>query len=200
VLVVARSHVSLLALVLLAGCRGSAIRPDVVSSEAVVLELPIVEQDELYECGLAAITALCRYHGMELPPGERALLAATARERAGLSGGELQGALERSGFEVYLFEGTLDRAATGVFAHLDRGRPLLVMTSEDGATRHYELLIGYDPALGNLILFDPRRGRVVLPTTAFETLWARAGRFTLLALPGASAAPGPTQAETTRSP
>lgn len=177
-----------------AACRQAGVRPDVVSSQAVVLEVPIVEQDELNECGLAAVTALCRYHGVEMPAEERDFLAATARERDGLSGEELQRALERSGLEVYLFQGTLDGSATGLYGHLDRGRPCLAMIAEDAETRHYVLVVGYDPAYQNLILFDPRRGRVLLAVPAFARLWSLASQFTLLAVPK-----DPGSSEKTRS-
>jgi ABC-type bacteriocin/lantibiotic exporter with double-glycine peptidase domain len=169
------------------------MRPELLSPEAVVLALPLVEQDELYECGLAAITALCRYHGIELAESVRTSLAATAKEKEGLSGGELRDALAQAGLEVFLFEGTLARGTTGLYDHIDRGRPLLVLTSPDGRRHHYLLVIGYDPRpedVVNLVLFDPSRGQVLVPSSAFERDWERTSRFTLLAVPASGGAPG----------
>jgi len=155
----------------------------VLSDQAVVLEFPVVRQDELWECGLVSITALAAYYGVDVPPRLRAELAETARENEGLSGGELQAALERLGLEVYLFQGTLTGAPTGLYGQVDRGRPPLVMTSQDGERHHYCLVLGYDPPQGHVVLLDPRRGRVVLPEEVFERSWERSSRFTLLAVP-----------------
>jgi len=85
---------------------------------------------------------------------------------------------------VSLFTGTLDRSDTGLLRHVDLGRPAIVMTKERGAN-HYCLFIGYDPEPASVVLLDPRRGRVVLPTSVFQRLWEAASRFTLLAVPPA---------------
>lgn len=178
------SRLAFLALVALApACRGLAVRPTEVSDQAVLLTVPMVPQDDLYECGLASISALCQYHGLVIGEAERAELVALANEREGLSGAEIRSALERTGLEVFLFPGTLDHAASGVYHHMDQGRPLLVMISVEEGKHHYCLLTGYDPTHGNVFLSDPRRGNLVLPAEAFETLWARSGRFTLLTAP-----------------
>lgn len=162
------------------GCR---TRPPVLSDEAVVLELPVVRQDELWECGLVSITALTSYYGIEMPAERRAGLAETAAEGEGLSGAELRAALEPLGLEVFVFPGTLDGGPAGLYGHVDRGRPPLVMLSSDGSAHHYCLVLGYDPPRGHVVLLDPRRGRVVLPEEVFERSWERSSRFTLLAVP-----------------
>lgn len=154
-----------------------------LSDQAVVLGLPLVRQDALYECGLASVSALCAYYGVDLPAERREELARLAREERGLSGGELRDALEGEGLEVFLFPGTLDREATGLYHHLDQGRPLLVLVSPRDDQNHYVLVHGYDPGLGNVVLLDPQRGQLALPTAAFANDWERARRFTLLALP-----------------
>jgi ABC-type bacteriocin/lantibiotic exporter with double-glycine peptidase domain len=177
---VARTLLLSLALALVPACR---TRPPLLSDQAVVLALPLVQQDELWECGLVAITALAGYYGVELEPARRVELAATALEREGLSGAELRAALEAQGFRVFVFEDTLTEGATGLYTHVDAGRPPLVMVSDDGELHHYCLVLGYDPPAGHVVLLDPRRGRVVLPEESFERAWARSSRFTLLAVP-----------------
>jgi ABC-type bacteriocin/lantibiotic exporter with double-glycine peptidase domain len=172
-----------LAVLLVAGCQAAPSRPELVSEQAVLLELPLVRQDELYECGLASLSALCQYHGVSIPQAERERLVRLAAERAGLSGGELREALQSLGLEVYIFPGTLDRQETGLFHHIDAGRPLLVMTEERWSSPHYTLVTGYDQPLGNVHVLDPRRGQVVWPLAAFEQIWARSQHFTLLATP-----------------
>jgi len=161
-----------------------------VSARAVMLEVPVIRQDQLYDCGMAAISALCAYYSVERSPEQSVELAAHAAASQGLSGGEVRAFLEAQGFEVLLFRGTLDRAETGALRQIDAGRPLLVMISFDNGTLfHYCLLVGYDPGLDTVHLLDPRRGLILLPTKKFEQLWQPAENFSLLALPpGAKAA------------
>lgn len=173
-----------IALMLLAACAGPP-RLEQLSASATVLPTPLVEQDELHECGLAAISSLCGFYGVAIPEAERQALAKQAEEKAGLSGAELRSALQSLGFEVWIFEGSFDRTPTGVLHHVEQGRPLLVMTSESDLN-HYCLLIGHDPELGNVVLLDPRRGRVLLPDQTFEQQWSAVRRFTLLAVPAPS--------------
>jgi ABC-type bacteriocin/lantibiotic exporter with double-glycine peptidase domain len=173
---------AVLALAALAGCRATP-RAEVLSSEAVVLPVPAVAQDELYECGLAALSALSAFWGIELDARERAELVRAAEEHEGLSGDELRAALEDEGLEVFLFEGTLGHATTGLYHHVDRGRPAIVMISTDGESHHYGLVSGYDPRRSLVVLQDPRRGVLVLPAETFDRLWGRSRRFMLLAVP-----------------
>jgi predicted double-glycine peptidase len=147
----------------------------------VRLDLPLVRQDALYDCGLASISALCQYWMVEVSAEERVRLARTAEDSAGLSGTEVRTALEGLGLEVYLFEGSLDRTLTGLYRHVDDGRPPLVMVSSDGTRNHYELVLGYDEERNNLILLDPMKGEILVPVTVFERNWDRCQRFTLLA-------------------
>ena len=159
-------------LALSAGCQSQRIQPTQLSDSAVTLDLPLVHQDAIYECGLASMSALCQYWGVEIPDAERASLAREAEEKKGLSGGELRTALNDLGLEVFLFHGTLDRSPTGLYRHVDAGRPPLVM-----------LALGYDESRGNLILLDPIKGQVLTPTAVFDRNWERCERFTLLACP-----------------
>ena len=162
------------------GCRANLPAPP-LSESAVRLDLPLVKQDALYDCGLASISALCQYWGVEIPAEERGALARTAEVEAGLSGAELCSALERLGLETYLFEGSLDRSATGIYAHIDAGRPPLVMLSADGTAHHYSLVLGYDESRDNLVLLDPLKGEILVPSSIFERNWERCRGFTLLA-------------------
>lgn len=161
-----------------------------LSGDEVRLDLPLVQQDELYACGLASISALAQYWGVAIPEEERVTLARIAAERQGLSGGELRATLEGLGLEVFVFHGTLDRTATGLYTSIDAQRPLLVMLSPDGTAHHYCLVLGYDDPRDTLILLDPRRGEVLVPVAAFDRDWARCDRFTLLACPTAAGESG----------
>jgi len=192
-------------LIALGACRTAIVEPALLSESAVVLDLPLVRQDELYNCGLAAISALCQYWDVRVPPEQRDALERLAKDEKGLSGGELREALETDGMEVFLFSGSLDHTETGLYHHIDAGRPLIVMISPDGEARsgghHYCLVLGYDEPRHNLVLLDPARGEVLRSVAVFERGWEPCQRFTLLATPRGEPAPAgpeevlPTQGE-----
>lgn len=190
-----RSRVVILALLLgLAACRASNPGTPMLSESAVTLDLPLVRQDELHECGLSAIAALCQYWNLEIPPELRQELALRAKEEQGLSGGELRRALESVGMETFLFRGTLDREETGLYKHVDAGRPLLVMFAIAEDENHYGLVLGYDEPRKTLVLLDPARGEVLRRVEVFEQSWNTCNQFTLLAVPkilGEGLPPGP---------
>lgn len=172
-----------LGLLMACGTTGPRHSPLPSSDDTVLLSVPAASQDEPNECGLATLSTLCSYHGLQLSAHEVRRLTAIAEREEGLSGGELRGALHGLGMAAFLFHGTLDHAETGLYRHVDRGRPPLVMISRDGERAHYCLFTGYDPALGTVYVYDPRRGHLCLPVGEFEPLWERARRFTLLAFP-----------------
>lgn len=174
-----------LALALFAGCAAPAAR-STISADARILELPFLEQDEMYACGLASVQALCSYWNVSIDPAEEARLAQLANAEQGLSGAELRSALEGLGFETFLFHGALNRSATGLFEHIDKQRPALVMLAPTPEARHYVLFIGYDATERNVCVLDPVRGRVLLPYETFEAQWEPCDRFTLLAVPRAT--------------
>lgn len=167
----------------LASCHTAAPQPESVSEGAVLLEIPPVQKDDMHSCGLASITALCEYWGVRMPEKKRLELAATAVEDEGLTAGELRAALEKLGLDAHLFQGRLDRTASGLYGHIDAGRPPLVMLSPDGRDRRYGLVLGYDEARATLIVLDPTKGRVQTPVAEFDREWERCQHFTLLACP-----------------
>ena len=73
----------LLALLLqgLAGCAHTGFRaqPCEASPEAVVLDVPVVQQEARDECGLAAMRALLGYHAVPFPAEEQARMAGLAQ-------------------------------------------------------------------------------------------------------------------------
>lgn len=178
---------------ILPSCRSARVEPHLLSDSAVVLDLPLVRQDDLYNCGLAAISALCQYWDVAIPADQRDALAQKAKDEKGLAGSELRDALQKDGLEVFLFRGTLDRAETGIYRHIDAGRPLLVMLSPDGKGHHYCLLLGYDEPRRNLVLLDPARGEVLRSIPVFERMWDGCQRFTLLAAPAHASPKNPEE-------
>jgi predicted double-glycine peptidase len=176
----------------------------VLTPETVLIVVPSVPQEKRDECGLASLASLCGYWGVELPEDVSRRLSARADERDGLSGGELRAALRESGFDAFLFQGTLDWEPTGLYRQVDCRRPPLVMISRDGERRHACLFTGYDGSTGSVYLFDPKRGHLRVPESDFEELWENARRFTLLALPALEPQPAedglaPTNSAATES-
>jgi hypothetical protein len=172
----------------LAACVGPQPAPaPILSSRAVVLEVPIEAttpvRDALYACGLRAISSLCTWYAVEVPPPLAAQLAQKAAEEHGLSGAELRTALESLGFEVFVFSGALDDSPTGLYHQVEARRPAIVMTTPGGGANHYSLFLGHDPEGDLVVLLDPSRGRVASSRAVFEREWEACRRFTLLALP-----------------
>jgi ABC-type bacteriocin/lantibiotic exporter with double-glycine peptidase domain len=174
-----------LILVMLTSCGILPLRRADLSSHAVVLETPQDRQDELYDCGLAAISALCGYYHVEIPDSERTELARLAATNEGLSGSELRDALRRCGMEVYLFEGSIRGSPTSLQTNILAHRPMLVLTELAG-NNHYGLVIGFDPDFDSIVLLDPVLGRVVMDSGNFDRRWEPTHRFALLAVPAPS--------------
>jgi ABC-type bacteriocin/lantibiotic exporter with double-glycine peptidase domain len=176
-------NIALLSLVVLSsGCGIAPYRPGDLSSDAVVLEVPPLQQDDWYDCGLAAISALCAYHHVRIPDGQRTELAELASSEQGLSGDELRTALERNGMEVYLYEGQLQGGPTGLKENIHARRPVLVMLELWGR-KHYGLVVGIEPDARTLVVLDPALGLVVMEAADFERRWQPTRRFALLAVP-----------------
>ena len=179
-----RLPVLALSLLVLAGCGIAPYRAQNMSSNAVVLQTPEVPQDDMYDCGLAAISSLCGYYGIEIPASQRAELAKQAARHEGLSGTELREALESVGMEAYLFEGRIREGTTSLQDNILARRPMLVLIDLGGA-KHYSLVVGFDPDADSLVLLDPRLSMIVMTTASFEERWAPTRHFALLAVPRA---------------
>lgn len=172
------------ALLLLAtGCQSLDQKPEPLSASAVRLELPLERQSGANDCGVAALISLCRHWGIELEPAARTALEEHAAANDGLSGTELCTALNERELETFLYRGTLDRSALGLYPQIDAGRPLLVMLERLDGSRHYVLVIGYDEPRENLILLDAQVGEILVPRVLFERDWSACAHFTLLAVP-----------------
>ena len=173
----------LLAALLFPSSCASTSAPIEPSSTARILEVPFVLQKETYACGLVSLQSLCSYWNVAIDDVTRARLASTAQGEAGLTGTQMRAELELLGFQTFLFHGKLDSSATGVFRHIDAGRPPLLMLSPKPDHGHYVLFVGYDEAKQNVCLLDPARGCVQESYQSFEQSWAATEHFTLLAIP-----------------
>jgi hypothetical protein len=178
----ATTELAIVAVLALAGCRGAAPRCEVESPTVVVVDLPPVQRDALFGCGLAAVSAKCQYYGLELDERGRRELIEHLETSAGPSAAQLRSALEGLGMDVFVFAGTLDRSVTGLYAHVDKGQPALVQLAEPGEPARYCLFVGYDEARERVLLVEPG-GVTPMRSDQFERAWKRADRFTLLATP-----------------
>jgi predicted double-glycine peptidase len=175
---------------MLAGCgtldvRSSASFP--YAGAAVRLDVPFVKQEAPSLCGAAALAMLTRYHGALLPREKQLALAASASLDKGSSGALLKSVLESEGYFVGVFAGAMDDGATGLYRHLRQGRPLIAMLSM-GDYRHYVVVAGFDPVRDVLVVLDPVSGELAMRTRRFISMWEKANRFTLLAVPRGAAA------------
>ena len=101
---------------------------------ALLLDVPLVRQEERRTCGFAAAEMLSRYYGAPISDEDRELLRTEADSAKGVSGRVLKEALERNGLRVYIFAGELldEESPGGIAYHLKKGRPVVVMLSRRG--------------------------------------------------------------------
>ncbi len=182
-------HTGTLAAVALAGGCGlgplRAYRPGSLTDDSIVLNVPLVRQEDRRTCGFAAVTMLSRYYKAPISEEDGELIRIEAESEEGVSGRFLKEVLERNGFRVYVFPGELfdKESARGVAYHLDRGRPLVVMLSPKGSRHHYMVVSGLNASKDFVVCEDPDKGKVICRGRAFRKMWKRSNFFTLLAVP-----------------
>lgn len=178
---------ALLILLLVSGCAfmeiGRPLREAKLSERAVVLAVPVVLQDDQYDCGVSALSMVLAYYGHPSDKAKSAELRAKAGIDQGLTGADLEAYLKTEGLETVLFAGELSHGIHGLYYHLDRGRPLVVAMNVSDDGNHFVLVTGYDPQNDWVLIQDPQRGALVCPGGQFEYAWNRARHFTLLATP-----------------
>ena len=170
-----------------AGCAflevGKPLREAKLSDKAVVLNVPVVIQDDPYDCGVASLSMLLAYYGHSPDKRKAAPLRAKAAREEGLTGADLEDYLKSEGLNTALFAGDLSHDLKGIYYHLDRGRPLIVAMNVSDAGNHFVLLTGYDKQNDWILVQDPQRGALVCVSGQFEYAWNRGSHFTLLATP-----------------
>jgi len=158
--------------------------PVTLSRQAVQLTVAFEKQETARECGLAAAKMIGGYYDQNLSDTQQEWLRTVSKAGEGIMGSELVVSLRAADYDTAVFPGTLDKKGTGLYYHLEKRRPLILMiTSKDGKTSHYDVLTGYDPKNSLLILLDPAMGPVTVTTKDFLPAWKRANCFTLLAVP-----------------
>ena len=157
-----------------------------LSRSAVVLPVPFEKQASDNLCGLAVADMVSRYYGIPLSPRARRRLLQDTQTRGGISGRDLKAAFAQAGYTALLFPGDLGQDAAGIYRHLERRRPLIVMFgSGKRSPGHYLVVTGYDPARRTLVMLDPEFGRRIESRRTFLRDWTPSGRFTSLVIPKA---------------
>jgi ABC-type bacteriocin/lantibiotic exporter with double-glycine peptidase domain len=177
-----------LALSLAAGCMLSPLRPyepELVRGKSVALDVPLVQQEDKNTCGFAAITMLLRYYGASIQEADRELVRRSAGTKEGVSGRLMEEVLERNGFRVYIFPGTLldEKSHRGIAYNLKQGWPPVVMVSPRGKRTHYMVVSGLSVEKDQVFFEDPDKGKVACSGRAFRKMWERGNFFTLVAVP-----------------
>ena len=167
--------------------RGRCDQAPTLSKEAVVLPVIFVKQDTPRLCGLAAANMVAGFYGQAFDQAYQDQLKAVSeggKGSKGIMGSELLVTFRAADYDAAVFTGTLDKQETGLYLHLNKHRPLIVMiTSADRAKSHYDVVNGYDLKKNLIILQDPASGPLTLTTQDFLPAWRRANCFTLLAIP-----------------
>jgi ABC-type bacteriocin/lantibiotic exporter with double-glycine peptidase domain len=165
-------------------CATSSNGLKTLSDQAVLLDLPVVRQTAPNLCGEVALEMLTRYYNVLLTPEQEDRLTKEANQEKGITGATLKKVLEEQGYFAVVFSGTLDRKVSGLYGHLDKRRPLIVMIQGAGPDKnHYILAVGYDEATNAIVLLDPVRGEIAMNLINFKKVWGKVNNFTLLAMP-----------------
>ena len=157
-----------------------------LSNDAVQLKVPFERQEDPKACGLAVLKMISGYYGKKLNQAQVDWIRTNSQAGEGVMASELVTVFGAAEFDTALFQGTMDNQPTGLFYHLDKKRPLVVMiTSKDGKSSHYDVVTGYDPLKSRLLILDPATGPVTAVLKDFNEAWKRAHCFTLVAVPKA---------------
>jgi ABC-type bacteriocin/lantibiotic exporter with double-glycine peptidase domain len=143
----------------------------------VQLDVPAIKQP--YNLCLATcVSMVLQYWGEDVSPQVFADVMPVYRD--GMTGQDLQRAVERIGFRGFLIQPPFE----DLLEHLRKGRPPVVSFLSRGKSRHAMVLIGFDAGRQNLFLIDPANGkRKTLDYRTFRQKWETAQRWTFLIVP-----------------
>ncbi|MDE2274476.1 MAG: C39 family peptidase [Gammaproteobacteria bacterium] len=165
----------------------ASLRP---SATRILLPVPFQRQHTENECALAAASMVAAYYQQPLQPQTIASLKADAGINGGVSGRALETALEQSDFYSVIFHGSFSDGDTGLYHHLKRGRPIIIMLTQYGTLNgrrtqygHYVVVVGFDAARGKEFVLDPLRGAVVYSKTRLRNYWKNSDYFSALVMP-----------------
>lgn len=165
----------------------ASLRP---SATRILLPVPFRRQYTENQCAMAAASMVAAYYRQPLQPQAIATLKADAGTNGGVSGRELETALGQSGFYSVIFHGALGNGDTGLYHHLKRGRPIIIMLMQYGTLNgqhtqygHYVVVVGFDATHGEEYILDPLRGAVVYSESRLKNYWKNSDYFSDLVMP-----------------
>lgn len=155
-------------------------RAQPLSHAVPFLDVPYIPQTEAL-CGGAAAAMVMRYWGAIGLRAETFSHLVDGRAQ-GIRGADLIKDLEARGWQPVSFTGTV----TLVAARLRDRQPLIALIEDRPGAFHYVVIVAWTN--GRVVLHDSARAPFrVMSEDAFDTAWAKSGRWTLLLLPGKGA-------------
>lgn len=141
-----------------------------------LLDVPFVPQSPAL-CGGAAVSMVLRFWGAKSVRATD-FASLVASDGAGIRAVVLEQAVRERGWNAWPVAGGM----TGLAECLTRGRPVIALIDDSGATHHYVVVVALTE--DRVCLHDPARGPFrLVDRAAFERAWAAAGEWALLVLP-----------------
>lgn len=158
----------------------------------VWLDIPFVQQSK-DGCGAATIAMVMQYWAKQqgrasndsADPGQ-VLRAIYSAEAHGTYASKMRQYFQDHGFQAFAFSGEWD----DLKQHLAKGRPLIVALkpSSLASSLHYVVVAGVNLEEGIVLMNDPAQRKLLKQDRiGFEREWQATGKWTLLAVPQASA-------------
>lgn len=169
------TRVLVLALLLAAGCSGSAQSFDPAEFRSspgwiVVNDVPMVLESADSRSGVAALAMILGYWGVNTWPPERIEAACPVIDQQGSRPRDLRACARQAGLEAHLVHGTWD----DLVHELRLDRPVivgLVKSYRKHPVLHYEVVVGLQPRERRLVTLDPAHGWRENGVREFQVEW-----------------------------
>lgn len=145
-----------------------------VNTDGVTVDLPDIRQRDTFDCGAAALLAVCQHFGVG-PTDDGAMIVALGTDRKdGTRPKEMVDAAQRFGLK----HAVADRCSlSAVIGQTDLGRPVILCIQAHGTpderdkiqSGHYVVAIGHQP--GKVWVQDPSVGRVLVDDAELAERW-----------------------------
>ena len=180
-----------------AGCanarydRGSSIES--LADTVQVYGVPPVAQSSKYQCGYVCLASVALYYNTSASKLVEGVLPEKFSGRP-LSAKTLLEMAKELGLVSFAYEGSLD----DLIINLKKARPVIVLLDDPPRTAHWPsfewaeetvntllaiphwvVVIGLTPK-GEFIIHDPRKGRLLMSANAFEKVWKKQSRVSVL--------------------
>jgi hypothetical protein len=143
---------------------------------AVVSDVPFEHQRDATACGSAALAMVLKHYGVDVRQDE---ILATSRGSAP-GADELRDFARAQGLAAFLFSGDLEI----VVHELQQDRPVIVALARGKhGEEHYEVVVGYNVAKGELATVDPSRGYTAVSLRDFIAAWQPIEQLMIAVLP-----------------